>query len=83
MDKSQVLPNRKEARVMMRKFKHLRGLKRRRTKGAFGALPEYMRESKKKEAERKANKLKHVETKEVTKDNAQPVENKEVKEKNE
>ncbi len=63
MSKSEILPNRKEFRAMMRKFKHKRVLQKAKTKGAFGLLPKYMRESKKNEAKI----VEHVETKEVTK----------------
>lgn len=36
MSKSQTLPNRAEYRSLMRKFKHSRGLNRKKTEGAFG-----------------------------------------------
>lgn len=63
MDKSQILPNRKEYRAMMRKFKHLRVAKKAKTKGVFGQLSEYMREIKKKSDLKKAEKMKLKNTK--------------------
>ena len=77
-NKSDVLPNRKEYRASMRHFKHLRAIKKSKTKGAFGAIFQYIRESKKKETERKAKNSKPVETKEVTKEKTQSIETKEV-----
>ena len=73
--------NRVEKRNLIHKFNRAKGLKKKNTKGAFGILSEYVRESRKREALRKAKKPKHVETKQVTKDITQPVETKEVKEK--
>ena len=70
MDKSQILPNRKEYRASMRRFKHLRVAKKKSTKGAFGAISEYIREYRKKKAFKKNSKLSDkvvtVEKKEVT-----------------
>ena len=79
MEKSQILPNRKEWRASMRRFKHLRVIKKTKTKGAFGKLSEYMREIKKKRDLKKAEKMKPIETKQVTKEKTQPIETKEVK----
>ena len=42
MDKSQILPNRKEYRASMRKFKRLRGLSKKRAKGAFGSTDHFL-----------------------------------------
>ena len=87
-ENSQVLPNRKEWRASMRKFKHLRVAKKTKTKGGFGRLSEYMRDIKKKSDLEKAEKMKTknvkfnaqpTETKEVTKEKTQPVDIKEVK----
>ncbi len=84
-NKSDVLPNRKEYRASMRHFKHLRAIKKSKTKGAFGAISEYIRESRKKEAVKKAQNQSFdkestqvVEAKEVTKEKIQPIETKEV-----
>ncbi len=81
MDKSQILPNRKEYRASMRKFKHLKVAKKTKTKGAFGSIPEYIKKSKKKKALKKIydKGVVTIETKEVTTKKTQPVENKEVK----
>lgn len=56
-ENSQVLPNRKEWRASMRRFKHSRVAKKTKTKGAFGQLSEYMRDIKKKSDLKIAEKL--------------------------
>lgn len=70
MDRSQILPNRKEYRATMRKFKHVRVAKKKNTKGAFGAISEYIREHRNKKAFKKNSKLSDkvvtVEKKQVT-----------------
>lgn len=86
MDKSQILPNRKEYRASMRKFKHLRVAKKKSTKGAFGAISEYIREDRNKKAFKKnsklSNKIVTVEKKAVTSTksvkSSEPIVNKEV-----
>ncbi len=79
MDKSQILPNRKEYRATMSRFKHMRVINKTKTKGAFGKLSEYMMGIKKKRDLKKAEKMKLIETKQVTKPSSQPTVNKEVK----
>ena len=87
MEKSQILPNRKEWRASMRRFKHLRVIKKTKTKGVFGKLSEYMIQNKKKHDLKKAEKLnlknakftEPTETKPVTKEKTQPDVTKEIK----
>ncbi len=42
MEKSQILPNRKEWRATFRKFKKLRGLGKKKAKGVFGRINHFL-----------------------------------------
>lgn len=74
--------NRVEMRKFLHKLKKVKGLQKKKNKGAFGRPPKYIMEDRKKKALKKVyDKGVSVETKEVTKSDTQPVVNKEVKEK--
>ena len=71
--------NRIKMREIVRKLKRAKGLKKKKTNGAYGRPPEYIIENKKKESLRRSKITKPVANKEVTKSNSQPIETKEVK----
>ena len=71
--------NRVENRNLIHKFKKVKGLQKKKTKGSFGRLPEYVMDNKKNKALKKKN-TEPIENKEVTK-SVVSVENNAVKEK--
>ncbi len=58
MNKSKILPNRAEYRATFRKFKKLRGLGKKKAKGAFGRQSQYL-------IDYKALKIEKLQKKEV------------------
>ena len=58
--------NRIEKRNLIHKFKKAKGLQKKKTKGSFGRLPEYIMDNRKNKALKKKN-TELVENKQVTK----------------